>query len=240
MTSARGASPLGASHLGTYVALDGPDGCGKSSQATTLVAWLQAEGADVVHVREPGSTPVGEALRELLLSPDTGELQPVTEALLFSAARAELMHRVIEPARHAGKVIVAERCYLSTAAYQVFASASDEVNALSATWFEDLTRRVQGPCLPDAIFVLDVPAEVSVKRRGNRVDDRIEARGESYHGRVRDGYLLAAKREPRAQVVDANRAFEDVQKELQEVMRRLTQPGGRSPGGSSQAGERGA
>jgi len=227
VTSGRGTSPRGATPLGTYVALDGPDGCGKSSQATTLVAWLQSEGAEVVHVREPGSTPVGEALRELLLSPDTGELQPITEALLFSAARAELMHRVIEPARQAGKVVVAERCYLSTAAYQIFASATDQASALSATWFEDLTRRVQGPCLPDAIFVLDVPAEVSVKRRGNRVDDRIEARGESYHRRVRDGYLLAAEREPRAQVVDANRAFETVQAELQEVMRRLTLPGGR-------------
>lgn len=212
----------GASSMGTYVALDGPDGCGKSSQANTLVAWLQSEGADVMHVREPGSTPVGEALRELLLSPETGDLQPITEVLLFSAARAELMQRVIEPARASGKVIVAERCYLSTAVYQILAPLTGLPSQMDARWFEDLTRRVHGACLPDAIFVLDVPAEVSLQRRGNRVDDRIEARGEQYHRRVRDGYLLAAEREPRAQVFDANRSFDLVQEDLRVVVRRLT------------------
>jgi dTMP kinase len=213
-----------ASSLGAYVALDGPDGCGKSSQASQLVAWLQAEGADVVHVREPGSTPVGEALRDLLLSTETGDLQPITEVLLFSAARAELMQRVIEPARRCGKVVVAERCYLSTAVYQVLASATGEPSQMDLRWFEDLTRRVHGACLPDAIFVLDVPAEVTMQRRGNRVDDRIEARGEVYHRRVRDGYLLAAEREPRAQVFDASRSFEVVQEELRAVMMQLTAP----------------
>lgn len=210
------------SSLGTYVALDGPDGCGKSSQANTLVAWLQSEGADVVHVREPGSTPVGEALRKLLLSTETGDLQPITEVLLFSAARAELMQRVIEPARASGKVVVAERCYLSTAVYQILAPLSEASSQMDARWFEDLTRRVHGACLPDAIFVLDVPAEVSLRRRGNRVEDRIEARGESYHRRVRDSYLQAAEREPRAQVFDANRSFDLVQEDLRAVVRRLT------------------
>ena len=214
-----------ASSLGAYVALDGPDGCGKSSQASMLVAWLQAEGAEVVHVREPGSTPVGEALRELLLSTETGDLQPITEALLFSAARTELLRRIIDPALASGKIVVAERCYLSTAVYQVLASATDEPSQMDVRWFEDLTRRVHGACLPDAIFVLDVPAEVSMQRRGKRVDDRIEARGERYHRRVRDGYLLAAQREPRCTVFDASRSFDVVQQELRRVMQRLTARG---------------
>ena len=209
-----------------YVALDGPDGCGKSSQARMLSDWLSAEGADVVHVREPGSTPVGEALRELLLSKDTGELQAISEVLLFSAARAELMQHVIAPARDRGAVVVAERCYLSTAVYQILATEQSEHDALNAGvmdigWFEDLTRRVHGACLPDAIFVLDVPAEVSMQRRGNRIDDRIEARGESYHRRVRDGYLQAAIREPRAHVIDASASFDVVQEQLREGVRRL-------------------
>ena len=207
--------------MSLYVALDGPDGCGKSSQAAALVAALQARGADALHVREPGSTPVGEALRELLLANDTGELQPVTEALLFSAARSELVHRVIAPALLAGRVVVAERCYLSTAVYQVRAS-QPSLDVMAADWFDDLTRRVHGACLPDAIFVLDVPVAVSVARRGERQDDRIEARGDAYHERVRDGFLQAAAREPRAFVVDATRAFDDVQQQLQrEVLRRL-------------------
>lgn len=204
---------------GPYVTLDGPDGCGKSSQAVALAAWLSAEGQDVVHVREPGSTPVGEALRDLLLSNETGELQPITEVLLFSAARAELMQRVIAPARARGAIVVAERCYLSTAVYQILATENPQPGVLDALWFEDLTRRVHGACLPDAIFVLDVPAEVSVQRRGSRVDDRIEARGEAYHRRVRDGYLQAAKREPRAKVFDSSQPFDVVQDQLRAVIR---------------------
>jgi dTMP kinase len=207
--------------LGPYVTLDGPDGCGKSSQASALVAWLVEEGVDVVHVREPGSTPVGEALRDLLLSNATGDLQPITEVLLFSAARAELMQRVIAPARARGAVVVAERCYLSTAVYQILANENPQTGVLDARWFDDLTRRVHGACLPDAIFVLDVSAEVSVKRRGDRVDDRIEARGEVYHRRVRDGYLLAAEREPRAQVFDSAKPFDVVQDQLRVVVRSL-------------------
>ena len=94
-----------------YVALDGPDGCGKTAQARALVQWLTAEGRPVLHVREPGSTPVGEALRQLLLSPATGELQPVSEALLFAAARAELVAGKVAPALRAGSVVVSERWF---------------------------------------------------------------------------------------------------------------------------------
>lgn len=204
---------------GCYVALDGPDGCGKSTQAKALVDWLSAEGADALLVREPGSTPVGEALRELLLAEATGELQPISEALLFSAARAELVQRVIAPALQRGAVVVAERCYLSTAVYQVHAGGD---GALDARWFEDLTRRVHGACLPDAIFVLDVPSQVSAERRGHRVEDRIEARGEAFHQRVRDGYLLAAASEPRAVLLDASQPFDEVQQLLRAALQRLT------------------
>lgn len=208
--------------MSCYVALDGPDGCGKSTQATALVSWLDAEGADVLHVREPGSTPVGEALRGLLLSPDTGDLQAISEALLFSAARAELMHRVVRPALDAGKVVVAERCYLSTAAYQLLAVAPSP-GVMDLRWFEDLTRRVHGDCLPDAIFVLDVTPGVSAQRRGRRAApaDRIESRDADYHRRVRDGYLEAAAREPRAVVLDAGGAFDDLQRQLRERVNAL-------------------
>lgn len=213
-------APAASDRRGVYVTLDGPDGCGKSSQAKALVEWLQGGGHDAIHVREPGSTPVGESLRNLLLSNETGELQPITEVLLFSAARAELMQRVIAPARGRGQVVVAERCYLSTAVYQILA-ADPQPGVLDARWFEDLTRRVHGACVPDRVFVLDVPAEVSVARRGDRVDDRIEARGDAYHRRVRDGYLEAARREPRAQVIDSAQAFDAVQDQLRQAIGRL-------------------
>ncbi len=201
----------------TYVVLEGPDGCGKSSQAVALTAWLRDQKHGVVHVREPGSTPVGEALRQLLLARTTGELQPVTEALLFSAARAELVANVIAPAVRRGDVVVAERSYLSTVVYQSLAMAP----GLDLDWVLDLTRRVHGSHLPDAIYVLDVPAEVGWSRRQARADDRIEARGPAYHQQVRAGFLRACELEVRARRIDAERPFDDVQTELRACLARL-------------------
>lgn len=207
--------------MSPYFVLDGPDGCGKSSQARSLCEWLQGQGRRVLHVREPGSTPVGEALRQLLLSPKTGELQAVTEALLFSAARAELVGNVIAPALRDGQVVVAERCYLSTLVYQGFASHHGLAGvALDVDWLLDLTRRVHGATLPDTIFVLDVPAPVARARRHSRAEDRIEARGAAYHERVRQGFLRAAAAEVRATVVDAGWPFDSVQASLRHLVAR--------------------
>lgn len=215
--------------MSVYVVLDGPDGCGKSTQARALCDWLRSGGRDVLHVREPGSTPVGEALRQLLLSPATGELRPVTEALLFSAARAELVAQVVAPALAAGRVVVAERCFLSTLVYQGLASrgvatggtGGPQYTSLDDPWLLDLTRRVHGACLPDAILVLDVPGCVATARRTARTDDRIEARGADYHERVRRGFLAAAAREVRAHVVDAAWPFECVQASLRAHLARV-------------------
>lgn len=212
--------------MSRYFVLDGPDGCGKSSQARALCDWLREQGRPVLHVREPGSTPVGEALRQLLLSPTTGELQAISEVLLFSAARAELVAKVIAPALAAGQVVVAERCYLSTVVYQILADAVGPVagggTSLEPEWLLDLTRRVHGAVLPDTIFVLDVPTPVAMARRTTRTDDRIEARGADYHDRVRRGFLLASAAEVRAVVVDAAWPFATVQAQLRaHVARRL-------------------
>jgi dTMP kinase len=201
---------------GVYVQLDGPDGCGKSSQAAALVAWLQAAGRDALHVREPGSTPVGEALRALLLAPSTGELLPLTEALLFSAARAELIARHVAPAIARGAVVVAERGYLSTLVYQALAA----LPGLDVDMVLELTRQVHGAHLPDVVFVLDVPAAIARQRRVARADDRIEARPADYHERVRVGFLQAAALEPRARVLDAARPFDVVQTDLRAAMAR--------------------
>lgn len=194
----------------TWIALDGPDGCGKSSQAVALVAWLRDRGRPVVHVREPGSTPVGEALRSLLLSPETGHLRTITEALLFSAARAELVEKVVAPALQRGEIVVAERCYLATIVYQALAGTPP----LEPEWVFDVTRRVHGAHLPDAIFVLDVPPQVALQRRRRRTNDRIEARGPDYHERVRRGFVRACELEPRARLLDASRSFDLVQADL--------------------------
>jgi dTMP kinase len=200
-----------------YVTLDGPDGCGKSSQARGLCTWLSARGQRVLHVREPGSTPVGEALRQLLLAPRTGELSVLTEALLFSAARAETVAKVIAPALQRGEIVVAERGYLSTIVYQAIAGRP----GLDLDWVLDLTRRVHGATLPDRIFVLDVPPAVARARRASRDADRIEARGADYHERVRQGFLRAQALDVRCRLIDASRPFAAVQSDLQQELATL-------------------
>lgn len=195
-----------------YFVLDGPDGGGKSTQARALVEFLRARGRTVQHLREPGSTPVGEGLRQTLLSPATGELLPLTEVLLFTAARAELIARVIGPALQRGEDVVAERCYVSTLAYQCLAHRS----GVEFDFVVDLTRRAHGPFLPDAVFVLDVDVATSLQRRSARDKDRFEARDDDFHERVREGYLHVAAQDPTVVVIDARSSFELVQKELQQ------------------------
>jgi dTMP kinase len=194
-----------------YVVLDGPDGGGKSSQARALVQHLRARGREVVHLREPGSTPVGEALRSLLLAESTGELSPLTEALLFTAARADLVARVVAPALQRGAVVVAERCYVSTLAYQGLAAQP----GLDYEFIVRLTRAAHGSWLPDVVFVLDVPVETGLQRRRRRAGDRFEARGPAFHERVRAAYLEVARRETNVTVVDASGPLDEVQRTLQ-------------------------
>ncbi len=206
----------------SYVVLDGPDGCGKSSQALALCQHLRGLGRSVLHVREPGSTPVGEALRQLLLAPTTGELRSVTEALLFAAARAELVATVIAPALARGEVVVGERSFVSTLVYQGLAPLPTAASAgLDLDWLRDLATRVHGACWPDLLLLLDVPAEVARARRTTRVDDRIEARPAAYHDRVRDGFRRAAALEPRARLLDAARPFAEVHREIVTLVTRL-------------------
>ncbi len=201
---------------GAYVVLDGPDGCGKSTQAALLVARLRSSGHAVLHLREPGSTPVGELLRSLLLDNEV-RLDPLSEALLFTAARAELVRQVIAPALHRGEVVVVERCFVSTIAYQ----CSVHPQAVDRDFVLEITRRAHGATMPDAIFVLDVPVEVAVARRTGRRGDRFEERGVFFHQAVRDAYLDYARTDGTCQVLDASHGTEGVHQELARRVERL-------------------
>src|SRR5690606_4199320 len=162
-----------------YVALDGPDGSGKSTQAERLVAALRAEGRDVVHLREPGSTVFGERLRETLLDPRVGRLDAVTEVLAFSAARREMLVREVAPARARGADVVVERCFAATLVYQGIAAAEPA----PLDWIEQVTAAVVAGIVPDVVVLLDVDAAVATARRP-AARDRIEAAGAAFHERV--------------------------------------------------------
>ncbi len=192
-----------------FIVLEGIDGCGKSTQATRLVSHLKSLGREVVHVREPGGTTLGETIRSLLLAPESeGKIDARAEALLYSAARAELVHELLKPALAAGKTIVCERYLYSTLAYQGFGLDQDtaELQALSAY----ATSRLK----PDLVLLLDLDPNAALARV-KRDKDRIESRGASYLERVREGYLRLSRREPeRFVVIDASRKSEEVTADL--------------------------
>ena len=171
-----------------FISIDGGDGSGKGVQIEFLKEWLNEQGLESVFVRDPGDTPLGDRIRNILLKDPNVEICPKAEAALFMASRAQLVHEKIRPALASGKVVLVDRFLLSTVVYQGFASgASDE--EIAELW-KIGTVFTQG-ILPDLTFILDCPVEECNKRL-NRAKDRIESKGLEYHARVAEGYRQAA------------------------------------------------
>lgn len=190
---------------GTFITFEGIDGCGKSTQVGLLVTALNELGLENVRLREPGGTSISEKIRALLLDPDNLEMRPETELLLYEASRAQLVRQVIEPALQAGKVVLCDRFYDSTFAYQAIARGLDE----------ELVRRANelGSCgfTPQLTVVFNLDPEVAWSRATQGGADRMEAEGLAFQSRVREGYLRAAELEPwRVVVVDASGTPEQV------------------------------
>lgn len=182
---------------GLFVAFEGGDGAGKSTQSRLLAAWLTEQGVEVVQTREPGGTTLGRALRELVLHGQDGSVSPRAEALIFAADRAHHVASVVRPALERGAVVLTDRYLDSSVAYQGAARrlGHDEVRRLSLWAVEDL--------VPDLTVLLDVPSPEGRARRG-AVHDRLEREADDFHDRVRRGFLDLAAREPdRYLVLDA-------------------------------------
>ncbi len=188
-----------------FLVLEGIDGGGKTTQARLLAEELRRRGREVLHVHEPGGTPLGERIRGVLLASEPGvEIGARAETLLYSAARAQLVSTALRPALAAGKCVVCERYYYSTLAYQGF-GLEEDVAALRA-----LSAWATAGLQPDRVVVLDLdPAQGLARVRRSR--DRIEARGADYLRRVRAGFLRLAKEDAaRFRVVDASLAAPEV------------------------------
>lgn len=181
---------------GVFVAFEGGEASGKSTQATRLAARI-----DAVLTREPGGTPIGEQVRALLLDP-AGVVDARAEALLMAAARAQHVRDVIEPALAAGRHVVTDRFTASSLAYQGHGRglSLDDVRALSAF--------ATGGLEPDLYVLLDTPPDVAMARR-DRARDRMESAGADFHRRVRDGFLALV--DDRWLVVDGTRPVEEVE-----------------------------
>lgn len=197
-----------------FIVLDGADGVGKSTQVGLLADWLRQLGYPVVTCRDPGSTPLGEAIRKLLLDRHDLHMALKAEMLLYMAARAQMVEEVIRPALAAGQVVVSDRYLLANVVYQGYGGGLD-VNTL---W--EIGRAATGGLAPDLTVVLDAPPEVASARLGGK-RDRIEARDQEFHARVRQGFLEEARRRPdQIIVLDSTGTVEQVQQQIQEILRR--------------------
>lgn len=194
-----------------FVSFEGLDGSGKTTQAERLRDWLEQERRRVVATREPGGTPLGERVRELLLN--GGPIAPWSEAALFAAARAELVDRVIGPALTAGADVISDRYLDSSLAYQGVARGLgvDRVLALNIDAI--------GGVLPDLTFLLLVDVDVA-RRRSPTARDRIEREGDAFLGLVDQGFRQLASRFPQRIVsIEGDRPVDDVAEEIREHVR---------------------
>ena len=183
---------------GSFITLEGADGCGKSTQAALIADALAAAGHEVVRLREPGGTAISEKIRALLLDPSNAEMTAECELLLYEASRAQLTREVIEPALARGAVVLCDRYYDSTYAYQAGGRGLDEALVRAANELGSCGRT------PDLTLVFDLDPATAYARATAGGADRMEAEGLAFQERVREAYLRLAQEEPaRVRVVDA-------------------------------------
>lgn len=194
---------------GCFITVEGIDGCGKSTQARLLVEDLGRAGYDVLALREPGGVAISEKIRALLLDPANAEMSATCELLLYEAARAQLVHEVVAPALAAGRVVVCDRFYDSTTAYQGFAGGVPLDAVMQAN------ELAVGACAPDLTLVFDIDPALAAERTASRTQDRMEAKGAAYQQRVAEGFRAIAAAEPaRVKLIDAARDVDTIHAEV--------------------------
>ena len=196
---------------GKFIVLDGPDGCGKSTQTKLLAQWLQRQGVATITFRDPGDTAIGEKIRRILLNPEHIKMSTTTEVLLYMAARAQLWLEKIAPALEQQKCVILDRWISSTCAYQGYAGGFGNnqviklaINSLRMPW-----------------AALTVILDVDLKTAANRLSaqpDRMEAKPREYHLKVREGFLLLAKGRKDFVVVEGAGDIEMVHERIKQII----------------------
>ena len=199
---------------GLFIVFEGPDGCGKSTQIRFLAEYLEEQGIGVVQTREPGGSPIAEKIREVVLSRENEGMAAMTEALLYAAARAEHVRKVIAPAIEGGKVVLCDRFVDSSIAYQGYG------RALGAKTVWRINESAVDGFMPDVTVFLNVPPERAFERMNeNKEYDRLEIEDISFHRRVFEGYQELAKK-PGVLVVEAS----GTKHETRDVIRQQIEP----------------
>jgi dTMP kinase len=201
-------------HRGRFITVEGGEGAGKSSNLAFVQSLLEQAGKAVLFTREPGGTPLGESIRELLLGHKHTGMADESELLLMFAARAEHLQRKILPALEAGTWVLCDRFTDASYAYQ------GAGRGIARERIEVLENYVQGDLRPDLTLLLDLPVETGLARAGSRSEpDRFEKEATSFFNKVRQGYLAIAAAEPdRVKIIDASPALEQVQQQIGQVI----------------------
>ncbi len=194
-----------------FFVFEGVDGAGKSTQLNLFASWLESRGHSIVTCQDPGSTELGEQLRNLLLGSHATSIHMRTEMMMFTTARTQLIQQIVKPALTAGKTVVLDRYILSTVVYQGHAGN------LNADEIWTVNRIATEGIMPDVTFILDLDVTTAMDRIGeNR--DRMESRGLRYFEQVRAGFLAEAERWPDGvEVIDASRPAAEIQAKIREL-----------------------
>ncbi len=197
-----------------FITLEGPEGSGKTSHIPYLVEYLREKGHIVFPTREPGGTSIGEQIREVIHDLKNVEMHPRTETLLYQAARAQIVEQVIKSRLNDGEIVISDRYYDSTIAYQGYGHQQDLQQVRT------LVKYATGGLDPALTVLLDVDVEEGLRRKKKDNEwNRLDAYTVEFHQRVRAGYLEMIKAEPsRWVVVDSGRKWDDVQEELRQVI----------------------
>jgi dTMP kinase len=199
-----------------FITFEGPDGSGKTTQIALLADHLAKQGYSILRLREPGGTRIGEQIREVLHNHDHNEMHPHAEVLLYSAARAQIVAEVIRPALEAGKVVLCDRFFDSTFAYQGYGHQLD-FEALKA-----ITRFATGGLQPDLTIYIDLDPMEGLRRRQDDQTaewNRLDALGEAFHRRVHEGYQQLIQEQPdRWLRVDGTQSIEAIQARVRELV----------------------
>ncbi|MBQ4649454.1 MAG: dTMP kinase [Firmicutes bacterium] len=202
---------------GIFISIEGPDGSGKSTQIENIKRFFADKNIEIVFTREPGGTPIGDRIREILLDNNCKEMDYMTEAMLYAASRAQHVAQVIKPALEAGKIVICDRFVDSSMAYQGYGRHLGDAVAVINSY------AVAG-CMPDITFLMKLDPSIGKSRAASRnQEDRLESEKVAFHQEVYNGYLQLEKDNPdRIFGIDASRGIDeirdDIYKKLEEVL----------------------
>lgn len=198
---------------GLFITFEGPDGSGKSTQITRLKEYLSSKGYDVLLVREPGGTRISEQIRSVILDTENKGMNPICEAMLYAASRAQLTHQVIIPALEEGRMVIADRFVDSSIVYQGYARGLGE--EMVAT----INSYATGGLAPDITFLINIPAEVGITRKNNQQKlDRLEEEGISFHKKVHEGYNRLKDKNNRIVEIDGTKSIDEIAREIETII----------------------